>query len=72
MDCSTNEWPNAINVWFHDNEINMWEKLVMLMPDHVKQVTATKGGHINYQYKQIILFHNKQNTAVSQIICKTL
>jgi hypothetical protein len=36
-------------VGFHDDEIRkMCEKLVMATPDHVKQVTAAKGGHINY------------------------
>jgi hypothetical protein len=50
MDCSATEQliSNIIKVWFHDKIRNVCEKLVRLMPDLVKQVTAAKGGHINY------------------------
>jgi hypothetical protein len=50
MDCSTNEWliSNILKVWFHDDGIRKTcENPVMSMPDHIKQVTATKSGHIN-------------------------
>jgi hypothetical protein len=51
MDSSNNERLiyKIIKARFHNDEIrNMCEKLVTSMPDHVKQVIAAKGGHINY------------------------
>ena len=38
----------TVSVWYRDQEIkNMCEKLVISMPERIRQVTKSKGGHIN-------------------------
>ena len=50
-DCSTkNRLIEAtIQIWYHDEEIkNICKKLIDSMPNRVKCVLKTKGGHTKY------------------------